>query len=273
MRSVRRFGSCQVNNMAVAIRSNQEIELIRAASKIVARVLQRLEKEIVAGVTTAQLADISDKIIGEAGAIPLFKGVPNPQAKMDFPASICASINEQVVHGIPSDRKLCSGDIISIDCGVKLKGYCGDAAMTFLVGQVAPEVRNLVKVTREVLNIAIANANPGCYWSEIASKMQNHAESAGFGVVREYVGHGIGRKMHEDPKLPNFVSKELRANDLLLRKGMILAVEPMVNAGTHRVKSLPDGWTVVTVDGKASAHFEHTLAITDNGVEVLTLPD
>ena len=159
------------------------------------------------------------------------------------------------------------------DCGVKLKGYCGDAARTIMVGQVAPETQRLVQVTEEVLEIAVKEIRPGRYWSEIAGAMQSHAESAGFGVVKEYVGHGIGRRMHEDPKLPNFVDRELLNRDLLLRRGMILAVEPMLNAGTHKVKTLADGWTVVTRDGKPSAHFEHTLAVTEDGAEALTLPD
>ena len=258
--------------MAVTIRSKREIDLIREAGGIVGRVLRQLEKEATVGVTTAELARISDRMIAEAGGVALFKGVPNPQAKIDFPASICCSINEQVVHGIPGSRKLRDGDIISIDCGVKINSYCGDAAVTVIVGQARPEVLNLVRVTREVLEIAVAQTRPGRYWSEVAQMMQDHAEQAGFGVVREYVGHGIGRKMHEDPKLPNFVDNELRKNDLLLRKGMILAVEPMINVGTHRTKVLPDGWTVVTADGKPSAHFEHTLAVTDNDVLVLTNP-
>jgi methionyl aminopeptidase len=259
--------------MAVAIRSKNEIELIRAAGKIVARVLKQLQEDVTVGTTTGQLARISDEIISQAGAVALFKGVPNPQAGEDFPASICTSINEQVVHGIPGERKLCSGDVVSIDCGVKLNGYCGDSAVTVMVGQVALEVRKLVQVTRETLEIAVNEARPGRYWSEVARMMQEHAEGAGFSVVREYVGHGIGRKMHEDPKLPNFVSKELLKNDLLLRKGMILAIEPMINLGTCHTQVLHDGWTVVTADGKPSAHFEHTVAITDGGAEVLTSLD
>jgi len=256
--------------MAVTIRSKREIELLRTAGRVVGRVLKRLEEEAVEGVTTARLAQLSDEVINDAGAIALFKGVENPDAKMAFPSSICASINEQVVHGIPGQRKLRSGDIVSIDCGAKLNGYCGDSAITVMVGRIDPEKEKLVRVTRETLEIAISEARPGRYWSDVARKMQEHAEGAGFGVVREYVGHGIGRKMHEDPKLPNFVNKELLRNDLLLRKGMILAVEPMVNIGTHRTRVEADGWTVVTADGKASAHFEHTLAITENGAEVLT---
>jgi len=259
--------------MAVAIRSKNEIELIRAAGKIVARILKQLQEDVTVGMTTGQLARISDEIISQAGAVALFKGVPNPQAGEDFPASICTSINEQVVHGIPGERKLCSGDVVSIDCGVKLNGYCGDSAVTVMVGQVALEVRKLVQVTRETLEIAVNEARPGRYWSEVARMMQEHAEGAGFSVVREYVGHGIGRKMHEDPKLPNFVSRELLENDLLLRKGMILAIEPMINLGTCHTQVLHDGWTVVTADGKPSAHFEHTVAITDGGAEVLTSLD
>ncbi len=259
--------------MAVTIRSKREIELLQAAGKIVGRVLRRLEEEAVEGVTTARLSEISDEVINDAGGTALFKGVENPDAKMAFPASICTSVNEQVVHGIPGQRKLCSGDIVSVDCGVKLNGYCGDSAVTIMVGQVDPEKEKLVRITREVLETAISETRPGRYWSEVARKMQEHAEGAGFAVVREYVGHGIGRNMHEDPKLPNFVDKEFLRNDLLLRKGMILAVEPMVNIGTYRTRVEADGWTVVTADGKASAHFEHTLAVTDNGVEVMTSPD
>lgn len=257
--------------MAVAIRSKNEIERIRAAGGIVGRVLKKIKEYAVVGVTTAELAELSDKIIAEAGAIALFKGVPNPDS-FDFPSSICASVNEELVHGIPGDRVLCDGDIVSIDCGVKLKGYCGDAATTILIGKVSPEVERLVKITAEVLDIAVLEVRPGVLWSQVAAKMQQHAEQAGYGVVREYVGHGIGRKMHEDPKLPNFVSRELLNNDLLLREGMVLAIEPMVNIGTHWVRTLGDGWTVVTTDGKPCAHIEHTMAVTSSGSDVLTLP-
>ncbi len=256
--------------MTVSIKSEREIELMRVAGAIVGEVLRRLETEARPGVTTGELARISDEIIANAGAAALFKGVPNPSS-FDFPSSICASINEEVVHGIPGDRKLESGDIISIDCGTKLKGYCGDAARTIQVGQTDPEVSRLVEVTREVLEIAVTESKPGVKWSEVAGKMQQHAEDAGYGVVRDYVGHGIGRQMHEDPKLPNFVSRELLRKDLLLRKGMVLAVEPMINMGGWQVKTLSDGWTVVTKDGKPSAHFEHTIAITADGCDVLTL--
>lgn len=257
--------------MAVAIRTEKEITLIRAAGDVVGRILKKLREFADVGVTTAQLAKVSDELIAAEQAIALFKGVKNPAAKFDFPASICTSINEQVVHGLPSDqRKLADGDIISIDCGVKRKGYCGDAAVTLMIGRVKPEVERLVRTTDEVLEIAVAETRPGRLWSDVARRMQNHAEKAGFGVVRDYVGHGIGRQMHEDPKLPNFVSEELLQNDILLRKGMILAVEPMINLGTWKVKVLADGWTVVTADGKPAAHFEHTLAVTEGGAAVLT---
>ena len=259
--------------MAVAIRSQREIELIRAAGQVVGRVLRRLSDEARAGVSTEYLARISDRMIEQAGAIALFKGVSNPQARFAFPSSICASINEEVVHGIPGPRVLQDGDIISIDCGAKLKSYCGDAAVTLMIGPVKPAVERLVAATSEMLEIAIERARTGAYWSEVAGAMQAHAEKAGFSVVREYVGHGIGRHMHEDPKLPNFVNDDLRRNDLLLRKGMILAVEPMVNLGTYRVRVLADGWTVVTSDGAPAAHFEHTIAVTDGPAQVLTLPD
>ena len=258
--------------MAVAIRSERELELLRNAGRIVGRILQRLQREAQLGVTTGELARISDEMITQAGAVALFKGVSNPQAKVVFPASICTSINQQVVHGIPGDRQLRSGDLLSVDCGVKLRGYCGDAAVTIAVGQVDAESQRLLDVTRDVLALATAEIKPGRYWSEVAAKMQKYVEDAGFSVVREYVGHGIGRRMHEDPKLPNFVSQELLDNDLLVRDGMVLAVEPMVNVGTHRVRVLEDGWAVVTADGKPSGHFEHTIAVTQDGARVLTDP-
>jgi methionyl aminopeptidase len=259
--------------MAIAIRTEREIELLRKAGRLVARILKKISEEAVAGTTTAELAHISDAMIEQAGAKTLFRGVTNPQASFAFPASICASINEQLVHGIPGGRTLKDGDIISIDCGAKLQGYCGDAAITIIIGETTPDVKALVQATRQMLDIAIEKTKPGVYWSEVAGAMQARAESAGFFVVRDYVGHGIGRQMHEDPKLPNFVSSELLKNDVLLRKGMILAVEPMVNMGTHKVKVLDDGWTVVTADHRPCAHFEHTLAITDDGVEIMTRLD
>jgi methionyl aminopeptidase len=191
---------------------------------------------------------------------------------MPFPGVICASINEQVVHGIPSNQVMLKpGDILSIDFGVRLRGYCGDAAVTVAVGEISVENRRLMDITKGALDLAIRMAAPGVRWSKIAGEMQKMAESAGFSVVTEFVGHGIGTQMHEEPRVPNFVSDELLANDIVLAEGMILAVEPMINSGVSDVRTLKDGWTVVTADEKCSAHFEHTIVITGRGCEVLTL--
>jgi methionyl aminopeptidase len=223
------------------------------------------------GLTTAELDVVAREITARAGAQALFLGVTNPVAKFAFPAAVCTSINEQVVHGIPSEQiQLQQGDIVSIDYGAKLAGYCADAAMTVAVGKVSRHRQRLIEVTREVLETAINMAAAGVKWSQIAARMQGCAESAGFSVVRDFVGHGIGRLMHEEPMVPNFVSPELLANDIILQEGMVLAVEPMINMGTSAVKTCEDGWTVVTKDGKYSGHFEHTIAITKNGCEVLT---
>jgi methionyl aminopeptidase len=258
--------------MAITLRSSREIELIRKAGVVVADVLSKLKEMARAGVSTAELDDVAAKMTAQAEAQALFKGVRNPGAKTPFPGVICASINEQVVHGIPSDHvKLKEGDILSIDFGVRLHGYCGDAAITVAIGEVSGENRRLMDVTRQVLETAIARAAPGVRWSSIAGEMQRLTESAGFSVVREFVGHGIGTEMHEEPRVPNFVGKELLADDIILAEGMVLAVEPMINSGSKEVRTLKDGWTVVTRDGKCSAHFEHTIAITSDGCEVLTV--
>lgn len=242
---------------------------MRRAGLVVYQVLARLESMIAPGVSTAELDRAAEQLTLDMGAEPLFKGVPGRGGP--FPGTICASINEEVVHGIPSDeRKLQSGEIISIDYGCRLDGYCGDAAATFPVGEVAPRCQKLLDVTRRSLEIAIETARPEMLWSQVARKMQQYVESNGFQLVREFVGHGIGKEMHEDPKVPNFVSRELLARDFVLREGVVIAVEPMVTMGSHEVMILRDGWTVVTVDGQPSAHFEHTLAVTGRGVQVLT---
>jgi methionyl aminopeptidase len=257
--------------MAITLRSRREVELIRKAGAVVAEVLLKLQEVVKPGISTADLDRLADRITREAGAKALFKGVVSPYAKRPFPGVICASLNEQVVHGIPSDAvRLKDGDVLSVDYGNRLGGYCGDAAVTIAVGNVSAEKRRLIEVTRQTLDIAIAASRPGVRWSEVAAKMQAHAETAGFSVVQEFVGHGIGTEMHEEPRVPNFVSEELLASDFLLREGMILAVEPMINIGSHAVYTLKDGWTVVTRDGKCSAHFEHTIAIVAGGCEVLT---
>ena len=241
------------------------------AGVVVADVLSKLQEMAKPGVSTAELDYVAAQMTAEAEAQPLFKGVRNPGAREPFPGVICASLNEQVVHGIPSDRvKLKAGDILSIDFGARLRGYCGDAAVTIAVGEITEENRRLIETTKAVLETAISMAAPKVRWSTIAGKMQQMAESAGFSVVREFVGHGIGTEMHEEPRVPNFVSDELLTDDIILAEGMILAVEPMINSGIRDVKTLRDGWTVVTKDGECSAHFEHTIAITSNGCEVLT---
>ena len=258
--------------MAITLRSRREIELIRRAGAVVADVLSKLKEIAEPGVTTARLDNVAVQMTADAGVEALFKGVRNPMSQIPFPGAICASINEQVVHGIPSENiKLKDGDILSIDFGVRLNGYCADAAVTVAIGEISEDRRRLMDVTKHVLDIAVEKSAPSVRWSQIAAEMQNCAESAGFSVVKDFVGHGIGRKMHEEPRVPNFVSNELLANDVVLVEGMVLAVEPMINAGSSSVRTLKNGWTVVTRDGKCSAHFEHTIAIVKNGCEVLTI--
>ncbi len=257
--------------MAITLRSYREIELLRSAGAVVAKVLSKLQEIIEPGISTGELDRVAAEMTASFGADALFKGVESPYAKRPFQGVICSSINEQVVHGIPSDKvRVSEGDLLSIDFGARLNGYCGDAAFTVGVGRISADKQRLVDVTRELLDIAITKAAPGVRWSSIAASMQNCAESAGFSVVTEFVGHGIGREMHEEPKVPNFVSDELLRNEVSLQEGMILAIEPMVNMGKGAVSTLKDGWTVVTKDGKCSGHFEHTLAIVKGGCEVLT---
>jgi methionyl aminopeptidase len=257
--------------MSITLRSPREIDLMRQTGAVVADVLLKLKENSKPGVTTGYLNSMAIQLAKEAGAETLFKGVRSQLSKIPFPGAICSSINEELVHGIPSDKvRLNEGDILSIDFGVKLNGYCGDSAITIAIGKISSEKQKLMDLTKKILDIAIEMAAPGVKWSQIAAVMQQKAESAGFSVVRDFVGHGIGTNMHEDPKVPNFVSRELLANDILLDEGMVLAVEPMVNSGSHAVKTLRNGWTVVTKDKKCSAHYEHTIAIVKNGCEVLT---
>ncbi|OHB78138.1 MAG: type I methionyl aminopeptidase [Planctomycetes bacterium RBG_16_55_9] len=257
--------------MAITLRSRREIELMRRAGAVVANVLSKLREIAKPGMTTAWLDNVALQMTVEAGAEALFKGVRSPVSNAPFPGAICASINEQVVHGIPSEStRLHDGDILSIDFGVRLNGYCGDAAVTIPIGDVSEDKRQLLEVTEHVLGIAIEKSMPSVRWSQIAAQMQQYAESAGFSVVRDFVGHGIGRQMHEEPKVPNFVSSELLADDIVLTEGLVMAVEPMINAGSCAVRTLKNGWTVVTRDGKCSAHFEHTIVIVEDGCEVLT---
>ena len=257
--------------MAITLRSPREIDLMRKAGAVVAKVLLKLKEIAEPGVSTLQLDGVALQMTADAGAEALFKGVRTPVSKIPFPGAICASINEQVVHGIPAeDAKLKEGDILSIDFGVRLNGYCSDAAVTIAIGQISEIKRRLMDVTKDVLNIAIAKSAPSVKWSQVAAEMQQYAESAGFSVVKDFVGHGIGRKMHEEPRVPNF-NDDLLTNDIILAEGMVLAVEPMINAGSSGVRTLGNGWTVVTRDSKCSAHFEHTIAIVKGGCEVLTV--
>jgi len=258
--------------MAITLRSRREIELMRKAGTVVADVLSKLQEIAEPGISTGELDSVALQMTADAGAQALFTGVRNPLSLNPFPGAICSSINEQVVHGIPSEAVvLKKGDILSIDFGARVDGYCGDAAVTIAIGEISKDKRKLMDVTKHVLDIAIAKSAPAVKWSRIAAEMQDYAESAGFSIVRDFVGHGIGREMHEEPRVPNFVSDELLSDDIVLREGMVLAVEPMINAGTSNVRTLKNGWTVVTKDGKCSAHFEHTIAIVKSGCEVLTV--
>ena len=258
--------------MAIKLKSPRELELMRQAGVVVADVLLKLKEMAKPGVTTAELNEMALKMTCDAGAEALFKGVRSPGALKPFPGAICSSVNEQIVHGIPSEKvQLKDGDIVGIDFGIRLNGYCSDAAVTVAVGDISEEKRRLMDVTSKALDAVIAKAAVGVKWSSIAAEIEKIAEEAGFSVVKDFVGHGIGREMHEDPKVPNFVSDELLENDIVLAEGMVLAVEPMVNAGNSATGILKDGWTVVTKDGKCSAHFEHTIAIVKNGCEALTL--
>ena len=245
-------------------RSPAEIEALDRANALVLKVLDALEKMVAPGVTTWDLDRVSEEMVLKAGARPAFKGYRG------YTRSLCASINEEVIHGIPSKkRELKEGDIVSLDFGVLLDGYYGDSARTVGVGSISPEAARLLQVTREALARGLAAAKPGGRLSDIGSAIQCHVEAAGFSVVREFVGHGIGTSLHEDPQVPNYGTP---GTGPVLRDGLVLAVEPMVNQGTPEVRVLPDGWTAVTLDGGLSAHFERCLAVTIQGTRVLGGP-
>jgi methionyl aminopeptidase len=245
----------------IILKSEREINYLRDAGRIVAETHVEVKKAVKPGVSTLDLDRIAEEYIKSRGAIPAFKGYHG------FTGNICSSVNEEVVHGIPGLRKLKTGDNVSIDIGAVINGYNGDAAITVPVGEVDAEVQRLLDVTEESLYNGIEQAVIGNRLSDISHAVQSHVESHGFGVVRDYVGHGIGRSMHEDPQVPNYGSP---GRGPRLKSGMTLAIEPMVNLGTYEVKTLDDGWTVVTLDGKPSAHFEHSIAITDGKPEILT---
>jgi len=242
-------------------KSQKEIDKMRAAGQLVGRVLQQLRGMVAPGITTLDVDRAAEKMIRDAGAYPTFKGYNG------FPFSICASVNEQVVHGFPSEYELKEGDIFSIDVGATLDGFVGDTATTVGVGQVSDDRLRLMRVTEESLQLAIEQCRAGNHLGDIGFAVQSHAEAHGYSIVRDYVGHGIGRKMHEDPQIPNYGKP---GKGPKIKAGYVFALEPMVNMGSLHTRTLKDGWTVVTVDGQPSAHFEHTVAITEEGPEVLT---
>jgi methionyl aminopeptidase len=251
------------------LKSPRELGLMREAGKLVAaahRIVRDLARP---GTKTIEIDREIEELYRRHDAQPLFKGYQGGM-KVPFPAVTCLSLNEQVVHGIPGNRVLKDGDILKIDTACKLNGWCADAAVTLPIGEVRPELRRLIKVAWESLDIAIEELGRRKWWSEVALRMQQHVERAGYSVVHQYVGHGIGRIMHEAPQVPNYVNHEVRKHDFRLEPGLVLAVEPMVNLGRADVETLRDHWTVVTRDRAPSAHVEHTLAVTANGVEILT---
>jgi methionyl aminopeptidase len=252
------------------LRSQREIGQMRKAGLLVWQAHQLAATLVRPNVTTGEIDAAVERFFAEHHAVPLFKGVPG---KIPFPAVTCISVNDEVVHGIPGRRALREGDIVSIDTGCKYEGWCGDSAVTIAVGKIDPEVQRLLDVTKGVLELAINLMGKRSRWSEVAAEMGTFVRDAGFSVVESFVGHGIGREMHEDPQVPNFVSAQLRRNgDFAIEPGLVIAVEPMVNMGSKHVKSMPDYWTQATQDGRASAHFEHTIAVTDKGPWVLTGP-
>ncbi len=245
----------------IIIKTPEEIEKMRIANQIVAKALLKLKEIVKPGITTAELDSVAEESIRGAGARPSFKGYRG------YPASLCASINEVVVHGIPGKRKLQEGDIIGLDLGAEYEGYYGDAAITLPVGKITPEAERLLRVTREALYKGIERMKEGNRLSDISHAVQTHAEAAGFSVVTDFVGHGIGTAPHEDPQVPNYGPA---GQGPILKRGMVLAIEPMINAGSYPVQVLEDEWTVVTRDRKLSAHFEHSIAITETGPDILS---
>jgi len=247
------------------VKTPGEITAIRESNKIVAGVLSYIEKFLNPGITTLEIDDLVEDYIKSRGGVPAFKGYK--VHKNIFPASSCISINEEVVHGIPGSRKLLEGDIVSIDVGVKKNDYYGDGAKTFAIGEISPAKKKLMKIAEESLYLGLENATDGNFINDVSMAIQQHVEAAGFSVVRDLVGHGIGRELHEEPPIPNYYNSGYRAK---FKEGMTVAIEPMVNYGTYKVKVLGDKWTYVTADGKPSAHFEHSVLITKGQPEILT---
>ncbi|MBM3245802.1 MAG: type I methionyl aminopeptidase [Candidatus Omnitrophica bacterium] len=245
----------------IPLKSEEELQVLRSGGKVLAKVMRHLQQFAVAGVSTIEIDELAEKLVRQENALPAFKGYKG------FPATICVSIDEEIVHGIPDKRILAEGNIVSLDLGINYQGYFTDAAVTLAVGRVEARVKKLVEVTKKALSEGIKQARIGSHLSDISYAIQNYVESHGFSVVRQFVGHGIGQNLHEEPEIPNFGKSN---QGPLLKKGMVLAIEPMVNMGTWESKILDNGWTAVTADGLASAHFEHTIAVTENGPEILT---
>lgn len=250
----------------ITLKTEDEIELLRKANLLVGQTLAEIARVIAPGVTTRQLDTLAETFIRDHGAVPTFKGCPNPYGP-DFPGSICTSVNDTVVHGIPNDEPLRDGDIVSVDCGTLLDGFNGDSCYTFCVGEVAPEVRHLLKVTKECLYLGIEAARAGRRLGDIGFAVQEHAEQAGYGVVRELVGHGIGHEMHEDPMVPNYGH---RGNGVMIHNGLCIAIEPMITMGSREIFMMPDKWTIKTRDHKPAAHFEHTIAVHNGKADIMS---
>jgi len=253
----------------ITLKSKRELDRIRVAARIVGEVLERMHELAAPGVTTGELDNAAETLIIERGGEPAFKGYGGAGRRPPFPASICASINDEVVHGIPGDREVCEGDLLSVDVGARYRGYYGDGATTIAIGRVSEKAQRLLDACRQGLAAAIEAVGPGRRLSELGRAVQGHVESQGFSVVRDLVGHGVGANLWEEPQVPNYYSAGLP--DVVLRAGMVLAIEPMITEGGWKVKTLPNHWTVVTRDGSLAAHFEHTVAVTRKGVEILTV--
>ena len=250
----------------IFLKTDDEIELLRQSNLLVGRTLAQVAKMIQPGVTTKQLDKVAEEFIRDHGAIPTFKGFPNPYGS-PFPGTLCTSVNDQVVHGIPNDIPLKDGDIVSVDCGTFMNGFCGDSAYTFCVGEVDPEIVKLLKVTKESLYKGIENAVHGKRLGDIGYSIQEYCEAHSYGVVREFVGHGIGKEMHEDPPVPNYGR---RGTGTLLKKGMCIAIEPMITMGNRQIVMEEDRWTIRTRDRKCAAHFEHTVAVGVGKADILS---
>ncbi len=256
-----------INAKGITIKSSRVLDLMREAGRIIAEAKLAVKNALAPGVTSLEMDALAEEIIKKRGAIPSFKGYQPAPHMPPFPASICFSFNEEIVHGIPSERKMREGDIVSVDFGAIVEGYPGDSAFTAGVGSISDTAQRLIDVTSDSLDAGIKMALIGSRLTDISNSIQIYAESKGYSVVREYVGHGIGRELHEEPQIPNYGSP---GRGPLLREGMVFAIEPMLNVGSWKTKVMPDGWTIVTIDGELSAHSEHTVAITSDGPEVLT---